>query len=96
MIDIFGLEQHFIDYFENSLYGSLSEQPKLLYPKDIVAIALELASSTPILIIISDGDGLWTAIGPDKIITMTSDTSFEIDSSSAVFINSDSYTLSSM
>ena len=45
--------------------------------------------------IIDNGDGTWTAIGPDDMIQMLDATSFKIISNSAYYIDSNSYKISS-
>jgi hypothetical protein len=72
------------------LYGTATTDPRFPSPTDVLGIF----ESNPRLRIIDHGDGSWTAIGPDEWITMTSPTSFEITSPSAVWIDGDTYTIS--
>lgn len=80
---------------EDLLYGTDITDPSLPSPADVIAIF----EANSILQIIDNGDGTWTAISQDAypdIITMTDSTTFEIDWLSAVFIDTDSYTLTSL
>jgi len=77
---------------EDVLYGSETTNPRLPLPDEVQEI-FELNS---ILQIIDNGDGSWTAIGPDDAITMLDSTTFEITWPSAVYISADTYTIHSL
>jgi len=54
------------------------------------------ATSVDELTIIDHGDGTWTAYSPvEGVIRLGDDASFEIDSSTAVYLDADTYTISS-
>jgi hypothetical protein len=77
---------------EDVLYGTDEATPRLPSPNDIFSIFEE----NSILQIIDNGDGSWTAIGPDDVITMLDSTTFQIAWPSAVYIDADSYTIHSL
>lgn len=80
-----------LESLEAVLYGSESSAAKLPTPDELFNLFEEHA----ILRIIDNGDGSWTAIGPDDAITVNPDGSFEIDWVSAVWISEDTYTIRS-
>lgn len=81
-----------ISNLEDLLYGSSGIDPQLPPPEDLVLVV----NNHAILLIIDNGDGTWTAHGPKSMIQMLDSTTFQITSPSAVFIDSESYTLSSL
>lgn len=80
-----------VQAFENTIYGSEVDEAQLPSSTDLFNIFEENA----LFRVIDHGDGTWTATGPDDVITMLDPTTFQIDYSSAVYINEDEYTLSS-
>jgi hypothetical protein len=81
-----------IEDLEDALYGSESTDAFLPTPEAI----FETFEENAILRIIDNGDGTWTAIGPDSAIVMLDPDTFEITWPSAVYIDADSYTISSL
>ncbi len=79
---------------EDEIYGSLTRQPKLPEPWMLVPLFAELRDSENLLII-DHRDGRWTAVGPDSMVQMTSDTSFQINSPTVVYLDDDTYQVSS-
>ena len=77
---------------EEVLYGTESVDSHLPTPSEVFDIFEENA----ILRIIDNGDGTWTAIGPDSAIVMLDSTTFEITWPSANYIDADSYTIHSL
>jgi hypothetical protein len=75
---------------EDTLYGSSTTDATLPSIGDI----LELILTETTLRIYDNGDGTWTAVGPDSAIVMVSSTEFTITWSTAVYIDGISYTLS--
>jgi hypothetical protein len=57
---------------------------------------LEMFESGAILRIVDHGDGTWTATGPDEAIKMLSSTMFEITWPSAIYIDTETYKISSL
>ncbi len=54
----------------------------------------EMVETWVLIDIVDNGDGTWTATGPDDFITMTDSTQFQINSFSAVYIDAVTYKLS--
>lgn len=77
---------------EDALYGTDEEDPTLPLPQDIFTVFEENA----ILRIIDNGDGTWTAIGPDEAIVMLDPDTFQITWPSAVYLDADTYTIHSL
>lgn len=76
---------------EDILYGNEVNESRLPSLDEILALFEQYA----VLKITDNGDGTWTAEGPDEIITMLSPTSFEIVSPGARYLNSDTYLIRS-
>jgi hypothetical protein len=77
---------------EKVLYGSEDTPPTLPTPQELIDLFVENA----LLKITDNGDGTWTADGPSEILTMLSATEFQISWPSANYIDSSSYTISSL
>lgn len=77
---------------EAALYGDNGTDARLPDPAEL----LEIFESNALLRIIDYGDGTWSAIGPDEAIQMLNATTFEITWPSAVYIDSDTYTITSL
>lgn len=76
---------------EAVLYGDESVDAQLPSP---MAVA-DIFEVNSILRIVDNGDGTWTATGPDEAIQMLDATTFQIDWPSAEFISADNYTIRS-
>lgn len=81
-----------IQAIEDVLYGSGDSEARLPKPKEL----LDLFEQHAILTIIDHGDGTWTAIGPDDVVTMVGLGTFQIDWPSAVYLDSNTYQVSSL
>lgn len=81
-----------IEALEAMIYGDENNDPYLPTVDELI----ELFDEYSIFVVIDHGDGTWTAIGPDEMIRYLNETTFEITSESAVYIDSDTYTLSSI
>lgn len=81
-----------ISDLEDVLYGTDSTDPYLPTPSEVLAIF----EANSILQIIDNGDGTWTAIGPDDAITMLDPITFQIDWPSAVYIDANTYSIHSL
>jgi hypothetical protein len=77
---------------EDLIYGDDANDPSLPMPVDVYALFESYATLT----IVDNGDGTWTATGPDDAITMLDDTTFQIDWPSAIFLDSGTYTIYSL
>lgn len=81
-----------VSELEDMLYGDDMDDPFLPDP----AIVLELFESYTTLRITDNGDGTWTADGPDSAIIMLDANTFQITWPSAIFIDADSYRIYSL
>jgi hypothetical protein len=81
-----------LEELENRLYGGDEFDARLPLPTEIVNLFLD----HPVLIITDNGDGSWTATGPDEAIRMIDSESFEISWPSAIYITDEWYKISSM
>jgi hypothetical protein len=81
-----------ISALEDILYGDDDNEPSLPTPETVY----ELFESFTTLTITDNGDGTWTAVGPDSAITMLDSVTFQIDWPSALFIDADSYQIYSL
>lgn len=80
------------DELVDLIYGSENSSPTLPHPQVIV----DLFEDASILKIIDNGDGTWTARGPDSAIKMLDSTTFSISWPSAVYIDKDTYKIRSL
>lgn len=80
-----------LSLIEDILYGTDIETAQLPTFTEVVA-AFDTVST---LTIVDNLDGTWTATAPFDVIRMLSDDIFEITSPTAVFIDDDTYTISS-
>lgn len=81
-----------VEAFEDILYGKQYYPPRLPSPIEVV----QLFEDASIVKITDHGDGTWTAEGPDEAVYLTSETSFVINWPSAVYIDEDTYQVSSL
>lgn len=81
-----------IEAVEGIIYGSDEADARLPTPNEI----LEVFEEHSILQIIDHGDGTWTAIGPDDVISMLDPTTFQIDYETAVYLDATTYTIHSL
>lgn len=77
---------------EKVLFGDETTTPKLPNPQELLALFVD----NSLLKITDNGDGTWTADGPESIINMVTPTEFEISWPSAVPIDETSYNISSL
>ena len=81
------MEPALLAVYEEQLYGSLETEPSL--PSMVELLSLDAIT------IIDHEDGTWSAVGPDELITMTDDTTFEITEVDAEYSDTDTYEISS-
>lgn len=80
-----------ISVIEDILYGTDEDQARIPTFDDLIAAYDTISTLT----VIDNGDGTWTATAPFDVIRMLDDEIFEITAPTAVFIDEDTYTLSS-
>lgn len=91
VIDSRSTDPSVLSLIEDTLYGTDVDAARLPTFTELVAIFDTVAS----LVIIDNGDGTWTATAPFDVIRMIDVDIFEITAPTAVFIDSDTYTISS-
>lgn len=77
---------------EDVIYGTASTDARLPMPEELI----ELFEQHAVLLIIDHGDGTWSAIGPDSAIQMLDANTFQINWPSAVYLDEDTYQISSL
>lgn len=77
---------------EDILYGNETTEPSLPSIDEVIAIF----EGNAVLIVTDHGDGSFTVTGPESAIQMIDATTFQITWDSAVFIDTVSYTISSL
>lgn len=85
-IDSTKIDPGYLELIENKLYGTTTTAPSL-------PTLLELLHMDDIAIV-DNGDGTWTAAGPDYLVYMTDATTFQIDDANATYSDPDTYTIS--
>lgn len=75
---------------EDTLYGDGITEPRLPSLSTLVTFA----SSWVIIRITDNGDGTWTAEGPDEMFSMLDATTFQITQANAEYLDADTYTVS--
>lgn len=81
-----------LETFEGILYGTPTSAPRMPTIEEIMDLIGEWVTLT----ITDHGDGTFTAEGPDEVVAMVTDTEFFIDWPSAVYLDDDSYTVSTL
>lgn len=76
---------------EDILYGTDEDQSRIPTLDEIIAAYDTISTLT----VVDNGDGTWTATAPYDVIRMIDDDVFEITAATAIFIDEDTYTLSS-
>jgi hypothetical protein len=76
---------------EDILYGTDTEDPRLPDPYELY----ELYESATVLRILYNGDGTYTAIGPDSMVRLLADGLFEIEAPTVFLGGHDIFTVSS-
>jgi len=75
---------------EQVLYGTVDTPP--VFPTiDALTAILDARK----IAIIDNGDGTWTAVGPDNLVYFTDEETFQIDEANGYFLDADTYTISS-
>ncbi len=85
-IDSTKIHPSLLAIFEERLYGSNDTEPSL-------PSIVELLTFDDITIFDNE-DGTWTAVGPDELITMLDDTTFQITEANATYLDEDTYEIS--
>ena len=76
---------------EDTLYGSDTTNPRMPGLNELIELFEEYA----VMIVVDNGDGTWTATGPDEAFEMLDANTFQIAWPSALYITAHRYVLSS-
>lgn len=76
---------------EDILYGTDTTEPRLPSPAELVA----LYEAATVLRITYNGDGSYTAEGPDDVVRILADGRFEIDAPTVFFLDHDTFVVNS-
>lgn len=74
---------------EDILYGTAEVAPRLPLPVEIFAMGFGI-------VVTDNGDGTFTITGPDEFVYLTDPDEWEVVSPSAIFLDADTYTISSV
>lgn len=91
IVDISAVPAETLESLQHLLYGTDSTDPRLPPIPELFDI-FEVGA---IFKVIDNGDGTWTAIGPDSWFAFPTPDTFEITSPSAIFIDDSTYKISS-
>lgn len=78
-------------HLEDILYGTETSGPRL----PSLSTLFDSVTDTYLVTITDNGDGSWTAEGPDDLVVMTDETTFSITSTGASVIDPDTYEITS-
>lgn len=81
-----------VEEIENVLYGDENNEARLPTPQELI----DIVERNSILLIVDHGDGTWSAIGPDDVVSMVNATTFQISWPTAVYLDEDTYRVSSL
>lgn len=81
-----------VSALEEILYGNSIQEARLPLPAEVI----DLFEVNSIVRVIDNGDGTFTVSGPDSIVKMVDETSFQINWPSAVYIDEATYTITSL
>jgi len=85
------LSEGALEYLNYMLYGSIDSSPWL----PPLPILIDILGNSFIISIIDNGDGTWTASGPDELITRPTANTFQITDVDATYLDADTYEVSS-
>lgn len=88
-IDSTKTDPYLLAAFEELIYGSGSAYPTLPTATQLVT----LFETWQTVVVVDNGDGTWTASGPDPVINFLSESEFTIDWHTANYIDGNAYTL---
>lgn len=91
VIDISNTSAELIETIEGWLYGTATTNPRLPDPEEFVDI-FEAATT---LKITQNGDGTWTATGPDDVVQVFEDGSFRISAPTLLYLDEGVFTVDS-
>lgn len=89
ILDTRYLPPYLVESIEGTLYGDSNSDPYLPPLSELAPMILDWALIT----ITDNGNGTWTAEGPDDLITMLESTIFQITEATATYLDADTYTI---
>lgn len=90
ILDSVEMGSRIISDLEDILYGSDSTTARLPSLTELSSIIDGLGS----IVIIDNGDGTWTAIGPDELFSMLDYRTFQITEANATYLDANTYEIS--
>jgi hypothetical protein len=87
VIDSRRINQHLLEDLEDLLYGSATTAARLPRLAELNAFVTDWA----VITLVDNGDGTWSATGPDTYIRMLDSETFEITGINGFFIDSETY-----
>lgn len=91
ILDTRSTDPSVISTVEDILYGTDTDQSRIPTPEQLIAAYDTISTLT----VLDNGNGTWTATAPFDVIRMLNDETFEITAPTAVFIDADTYNISS-
>lgn len=91
ILDSRNISSNLLSIIEDSLYGTDTNPPTLLPMQDII----NMTNAYNIITITDNGDGTWTAEGPDELVVVFDDGHFVISDADVVYLDADTYEISS-
>lgn len=92
ILDSRDMQREHLQFIENILYGDEVDAARLPTFDEI----LEILDTDMGFVVTDNGDGTWTAVGDSSYISMISSEVFQITSPTAIVLDPDTYTLSSL
>lgn len=92
IIDTTHMAPEAVAAIESIVYGTDDTDPRLPTTEELI----NLAPSDVTLTILDNGDGTWTAVGPDSVVDVLDAESFEIDSPSVTILGPDTFTVETL
>lgn len=92
ILDSREIQDAHLEFIEDILYGNEVDEARLPTIDEIITIL----DTDMGFVVVDNGDGTWTATGDASYISMISADTFQITSTTAVVVDPDTYTLSSL
>ena len=89
ILDTTRLNHFLVSVLEGILYGDSANNPRLPSLTEL----RDFVMGWDLFTVTDNGDGTWTATGPDELIVMNDPTTFTISEISSTFLDADTYTI---
>lgn len=90
IIDSTKLNKYLLAEVEDILYGNASTAPRMPSLEELTT----MMANWNLITIIDNGDGTWTATGPDEYVYLVGPDDFQIDNANATYSDTDTFTIS--